>query len=408
MNASQGDVQHEKRRAQEFEAKYRELVKKAKSEFYKLEQANLKYKNDAKVSQDIISDKENEICVVRKELEQAESLSKNLNSKLKETKSAFEKALQDKEILQKALCSSRETLNGSGGSPEEVNHLQKQLECVQARLKNVQEELNDTKQSHQQLHTDSKHDIPELSDRNRPTKLSERYSELYDNQWTDAFETLDKVYADEKESICRLISILLETSAFCMKQSQRQLARIKSAVIASDDKDSSLPVLVSKQLGDCRKAVAETSGKNMIQEYICQLRQSTSRTAKDAVCVKDFVEECFNICWLMSIHDPPVVLDEDFQSGGRFDSEIYKAYTKSGPTNDFLVWPAMFLHKGGPVLCKGVAQARGKIQPIHDPKPELSRSKTKKPSSHHLPTPATARPSSARSSLKRPYSGNLE
>ncbi|WAR03304.1 hypothetical protein MAR_009862 [Mya arenaria] len=175
MNASQGDVQHEKRRAQEFEAKYRELVKKAKSEFYKLEQANLKYKNDAKVSQDIISDKENEICVVRKELEQAESLSKNLNSKLKETKSAFEKALQDKEILQKALCSSRETLNGSGGSPEE------------------------------------------------------------------------------------------ETSAFCMKQSQRQLARIKSAVIASDDKDSSLPVLVSKQLGDCRKAVAETSGKNMIQ-----------------------------------------------------------------------------------------------------------------------------------------------
>ncbi|WAR03303.1 hypothetical protein MAR_009861 [Mya arenaria] len=342
VNGSPSDVDHEKGRAQAFEAKYRELAKRAKSEIYKLEQVKLKYENDVKMSQDIISDRENEICVVRKELEHAESLTKHLNLKLKETESALESALQDKEILQKALRSSRVTLNGSGGSPREVDRLQREV-----------------------------------------SKANER----------------------ERECIKQLER---ETSAFCMKQSQRQMARIKSAVIASDDKDLALPIPVSKQLKDCRKAAAETSAQNMIQKYNRQLRQSTSKTARDAVRVKEFLEECFYVCWLMSIQDPPVVLDEDFQSGGRFDSEVYKAYTKSGPTNDFLVWPAMFLHKGGPVLCKGVAQAQEKIQPSREHKLELSRRKTEKPSSHHLPPSAAVRPSSVRSSLKRPESDKLK
>lgn len=32
--------------------------------------------------------------------------------------------------------------------------------------------------------------IADLSDSHRPTKLGEMYSELYDNEWTDAFEAL--------------------------------------------------------------------------------------------------------------------------------------------------------------------------------------------------------------------------
>ena len=32
--------------------------------------------------------------------------------------------------------------------------------------------------------------IADLSDKNRPTKLAEAFNELYDNEWTDAFEIL--------------------------------------------------------------------------------------------------------------------------------------------------------------------------------------------------------------------------
>jgi len=34
--------------------------------------------------------------------------------------------------------------------------------------------------------------IVDLSDKHRPTKLAEVFSEIYDNEWTDAFELFEK------------------------------------------------------------------------------------------------------------------------------------------------------------------------------------------------------------------------
>ena len=39
---------------------------------------------------------------------------------------------------------------------------------------------------------DGNSDITDLSDQNRPTKLGERLSELYDNKWTNAFEAIEE------------------------------------------------------------------------------------------------------------------------------------------------------------------------------------------------------------------------
>lgn len=55
--------------------------------------------------------------------------------------------------------------------------------------------------------TDNNPNIADLSDKNRPTKLAERFTELYDNQWTDAFENLHS--GDERETISKLLGILL-------------------------------------------------------------------------------------------------------------------------------------------------------------------------------------------------------
>lgn len=50
--------------------------------------------------------------------------------------------------------------------------------------------------------------ITDLSDTDRPTKIAEKFSELYDNAWTDAFEELDSTYHNEKETINVLLKIL--------------------------------------------------------------------------------------------------------------------------------------------------------------------------------------------------------
>lgn len=54
--------------------------------------------------------------------------------------------------------------------------------------------------------TDNNPNIADLSDKNRPTKLAERYTELYDNQWTDAFEIIDD--GDDEKTIKILKQIL--------------------------------------------------------------------------------------------------------------------------------------------------------------------------------------------------------
>jgi len=54
---------------------------------------------------------------------------------------------------------------------------------------------------------DNNPNITDLSDQNRPTKLAEKMSELYDNQWTDAFDELEQTQMEETEIIRILLQI---------------------------------------------------------------------------------------------------------------------------------------------------------------------------------------------------------
>ena len=59
----------------------------------------------------------------------------------------------------------------------------------------------------------------------------------------------------------------------------------------------------------------------------------------------------------MAIQDPPLYLTLDnCKRGQAFNRDIFKEYTRTGPFIEFAVWPAVFLHKDGPLLCKGVVQ----------------------------------------------------
>lgn len=43
--------------------------------------------------------------------------------------------------------------------------------------------------------------ITNLGDKKRPTKLAELYKDLYDNEWTDAMETLEKKFSKSHENV---------------------------------------------------------------------------------------------------------------------------------------------------------------------------------------------------------------
>lgn len=70
--------------------------------------------------------------------------------------------------------------------------------------------------------------------------------------------------------------------------------------------------------------------------------------------------KCVDVCWSMSQHVPPVFINfDEIRCGSlNFNTDMYKPYTKTGKYVDFVVWPALYLHEGGPMLSKGVAQGR--------------------------------------------------
>lgn len=72
--------------------------------------------------------------------------------------------------------------------------------------------------------------------------------------------------------------------------------------------------------------------------------------------VLNFAKDVVEVCWWMRCTQPPVHLDFSIPVDGKFSPELYKAYTKSGQTIDYVVWPVMYLHEHGPLLSKGVAQ----------------------------------------------------
>ena len=58
---------------------------------------------------------------------------------------------------------------------------------------------------------DSNRNIADLSDMNRPTLLVEKFTALYDDDWTNAFDALQQnpVYGSETEIIGQLLQLLM-------------------------------------------------------------------------------------------------------------------------------------------------------------------------------------------------------
>ena len=55
--------------------------------------------------------------------------------------------------------------------------------------------------------------ITDLSDKNRSTKVRERYIDLYDNQWIDAVEIVETYIGTENEPKC--VTVLLQILMVC-------------------------------------------------------------------------------------------------------------------------------------------------------------------------------------------------
>ena len=62
------------------------------------------------------------------------------------------------------------------------------------------------------------------------------------------------------------------------------------------------------------------------------------------------------LCWLMAIQDPPMLLNFGPAHNEDMDTNTFRAFTRTGKKVDFVVWPAVYLYKDGPLVHKGVLE----------------------------------------------------
>lgn len=74
-----------------------------------------------------------------------------------------------------------------------------------------------------------------------------------------------------------------------------------------------------------------------------------------------YTNRCVELAWWMCVQDPPIYMDVmESTVIHAFNVATYKAYTKTGKTVEYYVWPALLLENGGAVFMKGVAQCQRK------------------------------------------------
>ncbi|KAL3878670.1 hypothetical protein ACJMK2_031001 [Sinanodonta woodiana] len=240
----------------------------------------------------------------------------------------------------------------------ELELKEKRLKIQQQAMEEVQKAKDDaltrlSRQMGRQM-SEGNPNITDLSDQNRPSKLGEMYSELYDNEWTDAFEVLAKTFhLDNKSSIKLLLKILWESSKHARDVSQSAMKRIENLLSGSSE---GVTPDCKRLLREARKHVNIKKADSLFQDFREKLTTFVDWKYVKEENIEVYIKRCFQLCWLMSIQDPPVVLSREPERGAQFDTNLYKHYMHSGDTIDYVIWPALLLHTDGPLLAKGVAE----------------------------------------------------
>lgn len=214
-------------------------------------------------------------------------------------------------------------------------------------------------------------DIADLSDANRPTKIAEKFSELYDNEWTEAFDDLlNKRNLEEPEVIAALLHIVEKSYSFCMDEAKLQLETMNAAtlnIIQFGTSKGSEQVHEATELNlsllkEFRKSIAFEAVPSLQQRffednlpviYKEKLRGVPKPSKEDSLA--KYANRAVELSWWMCVQIPPVYMFP--AEHAKFDPSLYRAYTKTGKNVAFFVWPALKLYeKGGGILAKGVVQ----------------------------------------------------
>lgn len=263
----------------------------------------------------------------------------------------YEERIQShEEMIRKLMKENNDLMSETADQRNQLEEKEKRIEELTTRLSRI---------ASQQL-TQGNPNITDLSDGNRPTKLGERFSQVYDDQWSEAFEALKMKGKQEKEIVTELSDIVQSIYKFMQKsvgELMQKLASETSKVIMCPFQSTPLQPASRREVplngteGIMRDLV-KTQGHHALKSV--QEKLGVTKRGEDKR-IEKYIEILSELIWYMVIQDPPMVL-KFIRNGEKMDKEgPFKPYSKTGRVVEVCVWPALLLHEGGPLIAKGFA-----------------------------------------------------
>lgn len=251
---------------------------------------------------------------------------------------------------------------------QEIEKLQDQLRMKNSEIEDLTTRLSQAA-SRSLMHNNP--NIADLSDKNRPTKVGERFEQLFDNEWSDAHETLKSTHS-EREIYVILIEVVKDVYKFCKNALQQQILNIKERLETqirepqfkedtkvfhgAGKKNEMLSWMCEKSATEFQKgnAIHSVLGLTKIYKDYCKHRaflQKDLRSSKLEI-IYPFIEATVELCWLMCAQTPPMQL-VFAEKGSIINKSNFRCTGRSGNKVDVCAWPAVILHDGGPVVTRG-------------------------------------------------------
>ncbi|XP_052078862.1 uncharacterized protein LOC127716654 isoform X1 [Mytilus californianus] len=216
----------------------------------------------------------------------------------------------------------------------------------------------------------------EIGDQNKPRRLGQRFSEVFEDTWSNAYEVLkpkkpESKKEDEKEemdekTIDILQNVVKVIYEFCKKTADNQVNKLMMGMVPpifdpmntkkepkTEDKET---ITKTEQMAqDYRKAVAPATIPILKQNILLQeLQGKVLPDISIGKELKEYVDNCVNLIWYMCIQQPPMEIVWG-KRGDKFNKEMFRFSGKKGTKFRLTVWPAVLYHKEGALAAPGYA-----------------------------------------------------
>ncbi|VDI22501.1 Hypothetical predicted protein [Mytilus galloprovincialis] len=209
--------------------------------------------------------------------------------------------------------------------------------------------------------TDDNSNLSFLPDPIRPSKIAIKLQDLYESEYTGSLTAMVENGCPDSKSKEILLQILHEVYDECRKQADAQMNRITQALhptVGIDGITTSLPSDVVKPLKEYRRKNALQYLPGLIKSFVETLPNKINIANVQLSVCTSFIEKSMKCCWLMCVTEPPMFLKFKWNKSEQIDLDEVEIEGSDGRYVDSMRWPTLYLYENGPLMNKGVVNAK--------------------------------------------------